>query len=238
MFYKVIYDHIVIDVLSNPKWVIWAKKSCRFLETDITSANGVISSDGSCTYNLEGKDKFENYHSNYKTVVVIEISEGEYYNLLSQIVDKTVSDKNEPLTIEDVANAKIAELSSECEQVIVNGFDIILSDNIKHHFSLTIQDQLNLITLSNLAAEGNDYIPYHADGELCRYYTAAEILNIITAATNFKTYHVTYFNSLKSYIKSMTSIKDISNVYYGTQIPEDFQSDILKVLMQQVSEGV
>lgn len=130
---------------------------------------------------------------------------------------------------------KIKEMSGICESTITNGFDIVLSDGKSHHFSLSVQDQLNLITLSTMLASGEEYIPYHADGELCKAYSLEDASAIITTATNFKTYHITYFNSLKAYINSLKSIKTVSAVTYGMEIPDKYKSEVLTALLSQVS---
>lgn len=141
------------------------------------------------------------------------------------------------VTIEYVKEMKISELSTICNNVITNGLDIVLTDEKLYHFSLTTQDQLNLITLSSMIASGENAIPYHADGELCRFYTATDIQLIVNAATAFKTYHVSYFNSLKSYVEALNDIKAISEIEYGIDIPTEYQSDVLKVLLQQATTG-
>lgn len=143
-------------------------------------------------------------------------------------------DENAIVTLELVQTATISEMSKECNRVIENGIDVALCDGNTYHFSLSIQDQLNLITLSSLVASGEEHIPYHADGELCRYYTALDIQAIVNAATLHKTFHVTYFNSLRSYIESLDSIDQITNVNYGMQIPLEYQSDILRDLYAQM----
>jgi len=61
-------------------------------------------------------------------------------------------------------------MSYNCRKAIENGFDLILRGET-HHFSLTTQDQLNLMNLDTTA----ELIPYHADGESYTYYTAEEI---------------------------------------------------------------
>lgn len=82
-------------------------------------------------------------------------------------------------------------------------------------------------------AAGETSIPYHADGELCKFYSTDDITTISTGATNFKTYHVSYFNSLKSYIESLDDIETISAITYGSEIPSEYMSDVLKVLVSQ-----
>ena len=60
-----------------------------------------------------------------------------------------------------------------------------------------------------------------------------DINAILTAATAWKTYQVTYNNSLKKYINSLEKITDISAITYGIEIPVDYQSDVLKALLMQ-----
>lgn len=183
----------------------------------------------------------------YTTVKIIVIEKDEYDTLFEAIetgkeIEMTDEepdiqeelpqiDPDEEVTIEYVKAVKSAEMSATCNKIITNGFDAILSDGENHHFSLTIQDQLNLITLSSMVAAGETVIPYHADGELCKGYSVEDITTIINTATSFKTYHVTYFNSLKVYIDSMNDINEVNNVVYGIDIPEEYQSDVLKQLL-------
>ena len=44
-------------------------------------------------------------------------------------------------------------------------------------------------------------------------------------------YHTTYFNSLKHYIESLDTIDAVANIQYGVEIPETYQSDVLKYLL-------
>ena len=79
-------------------------------------------------------------------------------------------------------------------------------------------------------AQTQELIPYHADGEMCIFYTNEEINRIIAAATSFKIYHTTYYNALKAYINALDTIEEISKIEYGTPIPEQYKSDVLKTL--------
>lgn len=178
-------------------------------------------------------------------VDVIEIEQSEYNALLAAIesgeeielpqeeTPEIVPEPEPDITVEFVRERKIAEMSNKCEVEITNGFDAELSDGNTYHFSLTTQDQLNLITLSSMVANGETAIPYHADGELCKFYSADDINIILTNATAHKTYHVSYFNALKAYIEALVTIEDISAIEYGVMIPEAYQSDVLKVLIAQ-----
>lgn len=186
----------------------------------------------------------------YETVEVISIDEDEYNILLAAIesgeeiapepeptepeIEVPPLDPNEEVTLEYVKAQKLIEMSNTCNTIITRGFDTVLSDGLSHHFSLTTQDQLNLITLSTMLASGETAIPYHADDELCKFYSAEDIGAIVAAATAFKTYQVSYFNALKAYIESMETIEEVSAVVYGTPVPAEYQSDVLKFLLEQV----
>lgn len=182
----------------------------------------------------------------YVEVSIIEIDENEYNALIEALDINEEIDIEEPeeqqeeyieptnedeqATIEYIRNAKIAQMDKICNQTIEQGFDLVLDDNIEHHFSLTTQDQLNLITLSTQLASGETSIPYHADGELCRFFSANEVQDLIEVATLHKTYHITYFNALRAYIDSLDTIEAISAATYGMPLAEEYQSDVMKYL--------
>lgn len=188
----------------------------------------------------------------YESAEVIQIDEQEYNTLkvALETEDEIVIEPetpveeepeyvghNEVITVDYVKSVKIAEMSNICNKVITNGFDVFLNDNNLHHFSLTTQDQLNLITLSSMVASGEEQIPYHADGELCRFYSAEDINTITSAATQFKTYQISYFNALKAYIESLDDMNEIGAITYGIDIPAEYQSDVLKVLLTNMAIG-
>lgn len=181
----------------------------------------------------------------YLIADVIEITQQEY-DILKPAVENApvpIEEEEEPIviidpvnpadeiTLEYVRTSKINEMSRACNQAIENGFDVEIEGEV-YHFSLTVQDQLNLITLSSMAAQGLQQIPYHADGELCKFYTAAEINTIVNQATMFKTYHTTYYNALKAYINSLETIEEIGAITYGVELPEEFQTDVLRAITQ------
>jgi len=120
-------------------------------------------------------------------------------------------------------------MSYQCNKTIENGFDIETEDGV-HHYSYALEDQLNLMNLSAAIARGEEQLSYHADDELCRFYTAAEINEIISTGNAWKTYHTTYFNALKAYINSLETIEEISTITYGIELPEEFKTDVLRVI--------
>ena len=132
------------------------------------------------------------------------------------------------LTQEEV----IAQMSSACSEAIVSGVDVELEGETLH-FSLSIEDQINLMSLQSMAAAGAEAVPYHADGEECRYYIAAHFNKIVQTATAWKLYQESYFNSLRAYIRSMETQELLQTVFYGMEIPEEYQTEVLR----QISGG-
>lgn len=183
----------------------------------------------------------------YVQISIIRITEEEYNSLKEafdtnaeveidepeEVVEEEVVPEitDESVTIEFIKSAKIKEMSNTCAQIITSGFDVELSDGLSHHFSLTKEDQINLITLTSMIGSGETAIPYHADDEPCKFYSVADILTITNSATMLKEYHTTYFNSLKMYIKSLETIEEISAITYGVEIPVEYRSDVLNALL-------
>jgi hypothetical protein len=132
------------------------------------------------------------------------------------------------ISIDFVREAKLKEVSLACRKTIEGGFDLELRGEI-HHFSLSTQDQLNLISLSALA-QTQSLIPYHADNEDVVFYSNEEIEEIVDTANAFKIYHTTYHNALKKYINALETIEEIGAIEYGVEIPEEYKTDVLKAL--------
>ena len=222
-----------LDVLHFVKWNSRAEMvdNCRDTDPD---KMGLLSYDVSTIWHLEDTPEFPTERG-YITTNYVEIDKEEFEAIRKAIDDgKDIEPEPEPEPEEDdgsvafVKAAKITEMSKTCEKIIFAGIDVVLSDEESHHFSLTEYDQLNLFKLETLARSGEEILPYHEDGELCKFYPAVDIIAIANAATQFITYHTTYFNSLKAYINSLRSVNTISRVEYGVEIPEKYQSDVWK----------
>lgn len=249
-YYKVIKESEFIGVGTSHELRRFQKKHKILLACDESQAQYIQISEK--LYHAQWMLP-ETINNNRKLADVIEISETEYDALHSAIEsgedisieeeipqdeEEPIIDENIEVTVDFVKSKKINEMSNICNKTIINGFDVVLSDGESHHFSLTTQDQLNLITLTTLVSSGETNIPYHADGELCKFYSPEDITKISTEATNFKTYQVSYFNSLKAYIESMSDIETISDCYYDMGIPEEYWSEVLKVLLNKDKELV
>lgn len=137
------------------------------------------------------------------------------------------------LTLEEVKENKIAEMSAVSEKVIINGTDIQLSDGTIKHYSFTSNDQANIKNLFDLAVVTQaDGIPYHADNDMCELYSCADIIAIYIAEQKFILYHNTYFNTLKQYIKSLTTVEEVEAVVYGQELNAEYTAIMQSILTQ------
>lgn len=177
----------------------------------------------------------------FEQAVIIEIDEETYLQFYEAIENNeeieveeaepviiNIIDPIDEISIQFMKESKINEMSAACRNTIEAGFDLELHGETQH-FSLTTQDQLNLMSLG-VMAQTQSLIPYHADGQETTFYTSDEINEIIQTATELKIYNTTYFNALKGYINSLETIEEIGAITYSTPVPEEYKSDVLKVL--------
>ena len=131
--------------------------------------------------------------------------------------------------IEQVRTTKINNLKSICNSMITKGIDV----NGKH-YSLTSDDQINLMKLESIATlSPTTPLLYHADGELCRPYTGDEIKAIAQKATMWISYHTTFFNFVKNQILTMSNVEDIISIQYGSTLQEPYETQL-----QQITQGL
>ena len=184
--------------------------------------------DEKCLYPLDNGE-YESYTTLYR--------EGEGWFELSDDESVYTSPDTEedsgiaepvPITLDAVRAAKLLEVSAACERVIYAGVDVILPGGTQEHFSLTEKDQINLFGKQAQLAAGVQQLEYHQDGHPCRYYSQEEMQAIITAAMQHVSYHTTYCNSLNMWIKDVGTVEEINAIYYGVEIPEIYQSEVLK----------
>lgn len=241
-YYKLILDNQIIGVVSSNNFIRYSPLIDCFLRSDEVEGEYI---------GFQGKLYRTTWMSSiqiqqpYTLVDTVEIEKEEYDIFIEAIKQgheiKDDPDYEEPIvepekdpidiaSVEFIRDSKINEMSRACRAAIEQGFDIALRGKIKH-FSLTTQDQLNLMNLGTIAQTQN-LIPYHADGEACEFYTSEEINQIIKTYTSFKAYHTTYYNALKTYINTLETIEEIAAITYGTEIPDQYKSDVLKVLEQ------
>ena len=134
--------------------------------------------------------------------------------------------------IENIISQKKAELSAECEKFIVAGVDV--GDA---HYSLTLEDQANILAWMAVAQTGKA-VPYHSDGHPCRVYTADEFMEVANAAVAYKTHHTTYCNLLMRQVEAMTDADEVKTVQYGiTQLEGEYAEQYQIIMASLVGDS-
>lgn len=81
MFYKVIKDNKVIDVLDVVIYLKWQPENKIMVLSDINEAQAILSSDKNTVWHVDGFYDLPVYSQDYDTVKLVEIDEFEYKQL-------------------------------------------------------------------------------------------------------------------------------------------------------------
>ena len=137
-------------------------------------------------------------------------------------------------TLEEVKNHKKEEISAACESIIFAGIDVKIGEEYEH-FSLKMKDQVNLFGKQYQIASGATSVEYHQDGHPCKYYSVEDMMKIITAAMEWVSYHTTYCNALNMWIAGAETKEEVEAIYYGVDVPEEYQSEVLKDYLEMIA---
>jgi len=132
-------------------------------------------------------------------------------------------------TLDGAKQLKLRDIATACQTIIYSGVDVADTKGTEH-FSLTVEDQANLSALAMAIGTGLTSVPYHADGQLCREFTASEFNSVYTAAKNFVTYNTTLCNHLNIWIRRCTNIDDVSKITYTSTLPDDLLSNFNAIM--------
>lgn len=146
-----------------------------------------------------------------------------------ELVGGDDSEEGQVKATQVIKAAKIKEISTACNAVIVSGFDIELNGE-SVHFNLSIEDQSNIANLFRVVELGGTEFPYQADGGVCRIYSAQEIAQIYIQSQTLITTQTTYHNALKAYVQSLDDADTIAAVTYGMTLPEAYAAQVMEKL--------
>ena len=155
----------------------------------------------------------------------IEIAKLEAYN-----GEYTIEEEPDDRALDEIRADKLAELSSSCNDAITAGMDVETTQGTEH-FSLQETDQINLTTALSAVQSGASGYPYHADGQLCRLFTASEIQAIAEASVRHKLYHTTLCNHLLTWARRAETKEELTGITYSADgLPEDLAANMAEVL--------
>ena len=262
IFYKITHNQEIIDVNTSLdiNYVKYDKyhQSLKICKNDDPNILGIVSSDNTIVYHLIDCPVIPDVIiGEFIDVRMTAISEEDYIVFKKAIdeqreiidPDPYIPPEPEPTpedkereeeykrSLQFVKDSKIAYMSYLCNQTIEKGISVTLSDGEVHSFALTEKDQTNLMGRLTQLNAGASQVSYHADNDICVYYSAEDMMKIIQTSMFHIDFQTTYFNSLKHYIISMNNLVDVSAVYYGIEIPEEYQSQPLKDLLAQIDNA-
>lgn len=158
-----------------------------------------------------------------------ELAKQEAYN-----GEYTIEEEPDDRPLDEIRADKLAELSICCNSAIVAGVDVETTQGIEH-FSLQETDQINLTTALSAIQNGAVSYPYHADGQLCRLFSAKEIQDISEASIKHKLYHTTLCNHLLIWARRTEDKKELADIKYSIEgLPEDLMKNMADVLEKAV----
>ena len=147
----------------------------------------------------------------------------------------TIEDVLDNRSLDEVRVDKLSELSTCCNSAITAGVDVETIQGIEH-FSLQETDQINLTTALSAIQDGASVYPYHADGQLCRLFSAKEIQDISEASIAHKLYHTTLCNHLFAWVRRINNKDEIINIKYSMEgMPEDLVKNMANILAGKIA---
>lgn len=215
-------------------------KSRVYVLTDSESRILRLEGEYSLPANLDGwtkidegyGDKFSLAQSHYLDKPLYNGAVLRYKLIDGKVVERTAEEieADRQPNIADLRAAKTAAMSAACNAAITAGMDVTTTQGTEH-FSLQETDQINLTAAVTAVQQGAAGYPYHADGELCRMFTAAEIGAVGQASIAHKLYHTTYCNHLFAWIRR-ASAAELAGITYGAELPEDLAASMQALLTQ------
>lgn len=148
----------------------------------------------------------------------------------------TIEEEPDDRPLDEIRADKLEELSSSCNAAITAGMDVETTQGTEH-FSLQETDQINLTTALSAVQSGASGYPYHADGQLCRLFTAAEIQAIAAASVKHKLYHTTLCNHLLTWARRAETREELTGIAYAADgMPEDLAANMAAVLVASAGD--
>ena len=209
VFLKQPKKRYLVKLINQSQYVMRLIFEGEIPNDDVVMSGFFISNDFNFS-NMSG-DTYYNYNTIYRKLIgEIDLSNnGETYI--------------EPvITIDEIRNNKIKELSIICNKKILDGVDVELTNGEEKHFSYNIEDQSNIKELFDIALQTKVPQYYHADGESCIEYSVDDIINIYIEESLNKIKNITYYNQMKLYIETLDDEEKIKKICWGDKLTGNY----------------
>lgn len=146
-------------------------------------------------------------------------------------VEEPEPEPEEPLEeVKDLSylrELKISSLNKACNEAIVAGFSVALSDGETYRFTMKDEDQIAMMLLLSRAQAGEKDLDFYAADRKCLVLSNKDALKIGNAAVAYRSYHVAYYRCLADWIDSLNDASSIGAIEYGSVVPKEFRSGFL-----------
>lgn len=131
------------------------------------------------------------------------------------------------MTTEEYKQYLLDDISKKGEAEIYAGTGVVLSDGTSEVFTYTSHDQSNIQTAVIVSEKLDDLtmeLPYHSHEQMCRLYTARDIIIIYMTLRMMAVEVQTRVNLLKNYIRTINDKATLMTITYNTPLPEEYQN--------------
>lgn len=157
-------------------------------------------------------------------------------NIVDQVqrLDEQINPVVDPdtMTVEQLKEYKLKQISEACSQDIYNGTSIELEGDVVQRFEYNVHDQINfdeLLVLCMVAPE-MEYLPYHQHNGDCQFYSRLDVITIVSTLMLRKTQIITYCNQLNQYVRTLSTKADLMEVRYGMELPEQYAERVSQII--------
>lgn len=133
------------------------------------------------------------------------------------------------LSLEDAKAYQLEVVNEECTNTIYSGIDVSTSKGTEH-FSLTEKDQINITALYTQCLNGVTSVPYHADGAICREFSAEEMVVLGKSALEYVVYCTTLCNHIRAWINRTETVEEVISIHFNSELPADLQESFNSVI--------
>lgn len=136
-------------------------------------------------------------------------------------------------TLEEIKATKKQEIYASYNADVTAGVDVELSTGTQH-FPLQSEDREFLMG-KQLELSGSDaeLITYQDSDNHCMLLSRDDMQKIITTVLAYVNIKTTYRNNLCEWVEQCGTKKEVENIIYGANIPEEYQNEVFKMYLAQ-----
>ena len=115
MFYKIIKDRTIVDAMETITYVRQNVRKKVIIACPREICNGIVSSDGTVFWHLEGQPQF--IEGSFETVKIVEIEENEYNEIKAVLTDEQIAEDDERIR-EPITTTEVMEILDSMQKQI------------------------------------------------------------------------------------------------------------------------